>query len=86
MNFKNVMASQLTAKLQDKKMLKSVSGSLTVKTDNFSSKLTIPAKSMLSGQLTDLLCFVENVLRQHGDNEITKRFANNLLKNSGVAE
>lgn len=67
-------------------MLKSISGSLTLKTEKFSSKITIPAKSPLDGQLRDLLFFIENSLKQHGDSEVIKQFTNKLLSDSEIAE
>lgn len=61
-------------------MIKSVSGTLTLKTDKFSSKITIPAKSSLDVQVRNLLYFVEEILKQNGDSDVTKEFAKRLLR------
>lgn len=59
-------------------MIKSVSGTLSVKTEKFNSKITIPAKLPVDNQIKDLLQFVGSVLKENGDYRTVCRFIDDL--------
>lgn len=59
--------------------LKSVSGSLSVKTDKMTSKIQIPAKAPVNYQLRDLLSFVKGILDEYGDDVVKQNFADSIL-------
>ena len=51
-------------------MLEKIYGTVTVKTDRISSKMTIPMKGNVKGQLKSLLIVVKQVLEANGDKQL----------------
>ena len=67
-------------------MLEKIYGTVTVKTDRISSKMTIPMKGNVKGQLKSLLIVVKQVLEANGDKQLIDDFCKQLQEIEFVAK
>jgi hypothetical protein len=67
-------------------MLEKIYGSVTVKTDRISSKMTVPMKSNPKSQLNSFMLVIKQALRANGDKQLIDNFCKELQEISFEAE